>query len=380
MIATVWVKKLQEIMDLMTRFVSKHSTLPVLENVYINWSIDKLIFRGTDMEKYIQISLQCQIEKEWALTVNAKTFFDIVRSLDDEQVQLVMDETKDILFIRWINDNFSVKGIPATEYVAVPEVQDSNSLSLPAKEFSQWVAKVEYSVTERNFSPVLTWVLLRLKEQEGQQFMIFVWTDSYRLAEYKIPLSNAFPPVDIIIPKLTILDIKKVSDYFLEHGGQDIVVTFSDNLLSCSFELDDMKISTTSILVKGNFPDYDNENIIPRTFNTTIAVDKDLLDKAIKKISILTRDMNFYLDIQILDGKIILSSWETDKWAAKTEIPANIKWELLGFGVNGKYLAEFIKNVEDPYVTFNIVNWEKPFLAKDLSYEHYTYVVRPFVK
>ena len=29
------VKALQEIMDMMSRFVSKHATLPILENVYI---------------------------------------------------------------------------------------------------------------------------------------------------------------------------------------------------------------------------------------------------------------------------------------------------------------------------------------------------------
>jgi len=62
--ATLSVKQLQNIMDLMKGFVSRHATLPVLENVYIKGGIDTIVFRATDMEKYIEIEMPAQLDDE----------------------------------------------------------------------------------------------------------------------------------------------------------------------------------------------------------------------------------------------------------------------------------------------------------------------------
>jgi DNA polymerase III sliding clamp (beta) subunit (PCNA family) len=51
------------------------------------------------------------------------------------------------------------------------------------------IGKVEYAVTEKNFSPVLTGIFVRTKEYNAQQYLVFVGTDSFRLAEYKIPVA-----------------------------------------------------------------------------------------------------------------------------------------------------------------------------------------------
>jgi DNA polymerase III sliding clamp (beta) subunit (PCNA family) len=58
------VKQFQEILDILGKFVSKHSTLPILENIYLKTNIDTLILRATDMEKYVEISLPTKIHAE----------------------------------------------------------------------------------------------------------------------------------------------------------------------------------------------------------------------------------------------------------------------------------------------------------------------------
>lgn len=380
MIVKIQVSKLQEILDLVSRFVSKHSTLPVLENIYIKGNIDTLLFRATDMEKYIEIELPAEIQSEWAITVNSRTFTDIIKTIDDESVELVIDDSTDILKIKTINDEFTIKWIPANEYVAVPEVVGGTNVEISANYFSKWISKVEYSVTERNFSPVLTWILMRLKKTEDGNNLVFVWTDSFRLAEYKIELEWETKDINIIIPKLNIWDIKKVSDFYVDKWGENLKITFSDNLVSFNMQLDDIKILATSLLIQWNFPDYDNENIIPRNYNTQVIVDKDALEKAIRKISILTKDLNNFIDIAVLENNITITSWETDKWDAKTIIPAIVKWESLNFWVNGKYLQDFVRSIDSVEVMLDIVNSEKPIVLKDKWDKNYTYVVRPLVK
>ncbi len=190
---TLKTTQLQEVSDIISRFVSKHSTLPILENVYIKWSGDTLVLRATDMEKYVNIQIDAKVDAEGALTVNAKMFTDFIKTLDDEHVTLSIDQSKDKLSIKTASDDFSMKGIPAQEYVAIPEVRSDNTITLDAKNITTGISKVEYAVTEKNFSPVLTGIFARVKAYENQKYLVFVWTDSFRLAEYKIPLFDLSP-------------------------------------------------------------------------------------------------------------------------------------------------------------------------------------------
>ncbi|USN54510.1 MAG: hypothetical protein H6765_08380 [Candidatus Peribacteria bacterium] len=203
--ATLSVATLQEIMDLMSRFVSKHSTLPILENVYIKGSIDTIVFRATDMEKYVEVELPAKLDDEGTLTVNAKTLSDILRTIEDEQVVLIIEESKDLMTVQTASDEFKIRGIPSSEYVAVPDVQSDSPLKMNAEHFSLGIEKVEYAVTEKNFSPVLTGVLMRIKEYDGQPKMVFVGTDSFRLAEYKIGFDGGRGDTfALIVPKVHI--------------------------------------------------------------------------------------------------------------------------------------------------------------------------------
>jgi DNA polymerase III sliding clamp (beta) subunit (PCNA family) len=66
-------------------------------------------------------------------------------------------------------------------------------------------------------------------------------------------------------------------------------------------------------LIQGSFPEYDNENIIPTSAQTKVQVDKNNLEKAIRKISIITRDINNYIMLQCTADGVHVQSGETDK-------------------------------------------------------------------
>lgn len=378
---TLPVAQLQEVMDLVSRFVSKHSTLPILENIYIKGNIDTIVFRATDMEKYIEIEIPAKLSDEWALTVNSKTLFDIIKAIDEEHASIVIEESKDLMTIKTASDEFKIKGIPASEYVAVPAVQSDHPVTLSTEAFSIGISKVEYAVTEKNFSPVLTGVFMRVKEYDGKKKLVFVGTDSFRLAEYKMDFSGSnVQNLALIVPKVHINDIKKVADYALDHGAQQMKTMFSENMVSFGFELKEMNVFTTSLLIQGTFPEYENENIMPTAFTTKVVFDKNDLDKAIRKISILTRDINNFINIQSDTDKLFLSSGETDLGEGQTSTAAVVDGDKVQFGVNGKYIGDFLRIVSSQEVTMRVINAEKPVIFKDNDDENYTYVVRPLIK
>jgi DNA polymerase III sliding clamp (beta) subunit (PCNA family) len=121
-----------------------------------------------------------------------------------------------------------------------------------------------------------------LKAKEDN--LIFVGTDSFRLSEFKAKSGIKENDFALIVPKVTMTDIQKISEYAMSNESETLTIKYSENLIAFQVEVKDMKILATSLLIQGNFPEYDREEIMPRTFNTKILVDKSLCEKAIRKI------------------------------------------------------------------------------------------------
>jgi DNA polymerase III subunit beta len=372
---TIETAKLMEIIDLGLRFVSKNATLPILQNFYFKASIDSLLLRATDMEKYIEIEMPCKVTIEGAITVNARMFSDIIKAIEEKEIELSVDQKSQIMTLKSAKDTFDINGIAASEYVALPEVPNENSMDIETQVFADGVAKVEYAVTEKNFSPVLTGVLLKAKEEN----LIFVGTDSFRLSEFKAQSSVKENDFALIVPKITMTDIQKISEYATSNETESITVKYSENLIAFQVQVKDMKILATSLLIQGNFPEYDREEIMPKSFNTKILVDKNLCEKAIRKIGILTRDINNYIQIETTKDSIIITSGKTDKGAGTTTIPAIIEGNQVTFGINGKYITDFIKIIKGEELVFNVVDNQKPLILMDKDETNYRYVVRPLI-
>lgn len=370
--------KFIDVIDIANRFVAKNTTLPILQNIYIKASIDAIIIRATDMEKYVEIEMPCKVSLEGAVTVNAKTFLEIIKSIEEPTIEIDADQKTQVVTIKSAKDIFDINGIAASEYVALPEVPRDHTINIDTQTFAQWVTNVEYAVTEKNFSPVLTWVLMKAKKEADGDKIIFVGTDSFRLAEFK---SKNFSEWEfaLIIPKITITDIQKITEYGINKECETMKIHYSENLIAFELNIKDLKIIGTSLLIQGNFPEYNKEEIMPRSFNTKILVDKSLCEKAIKKIGILTKDINNFIQIESTKDSIIISSGKTEKGAGNTHIAAITEWEPVIFGINGRYITDFIRIMKGEELTFNIVDNQKPLILTERDDTEYKYVIRPLI-
>ncbi|MDR0282595.1 MAG: hypothetical protein LBI53_04815 [Candidatus Peribacteria bacterium] len=93
----------------------------------------------------------------------------------------------------------------------------------------------------------------------------------------------------------------------------------------------------------------------------------------------LTKDINNFIQIESQNDGAIISSGKTDKGAGKTKINAIIDGESITLAVNGRYITDFIKEMESDELIFNIVNHQKPLIITDKGNERYKYVVRPLI-
>jgi DNA polymerase-3 subunit beta len=101
-------EKLVEVCDIASRFVSKNSTLPILQNIYMKASIDTLNIRATDMEKYVDIEIPCEIKLEGAVTVNAKMFSDILKTIEEDNIEISVNMQNNVMQITTAEDDFTI--------------------------------------------------------------------------------------------------------------------------------------------------------------------------------------------------------------------------------------------------------------------------------
>lgn len=322
---SIEVSTLSELLDLASRFIAKSATLPILQNIYIQVLNNELILKATDMEKYILITSPIEKADEGGITVDAKTLYEIIKTIEEDMVELAIDGN-DMLTITTPKDSFSIKGIPTQEFVALPEIQNIQVISMPISDFTTGISKVEFAVLEKNFSPVFTGVVIGSKQSEDANYIVFVGTDSFRLAEYKVRTENTYNEFKIIVPKSAINDIKRVGEYCIsKQQNNNVHIHYANNMVLCEFTIGNMVIKTNSLLIQGNFPDYDNEKIVPRNFATTVTVDTSNTDKSIRKVGILTRDINNFIQIKSSDNQLNISSGTTTMGQANTSLPAIIE-------------------------------------------------------
>ena len=101
------VSLLSELLDLSTRFIAKSSTLPILQNIYIAVVDNEVTIKATDMEKYILIHFPIDKAEDGGITVDAKTFFEIIKTIEDDHVELSV--SGDNLSISSAKDSFTIK-------------------------------------------------------------------------------------------------------------------------------------------------------------------------------------------------------------------------------------------------------------------------------
>lgn len=366
---------LSKAVEISSRFIAKNATLPILQNILLHAEDKTLTIRATDMEKYISITIPLTEESGKAsLTVDARTLGEILKTISQDTIDLSLNTETDTIVIQSGKDTFDLRGISANEYVSLPDFQSQFSVSLPTQDFAHAINKVEYTVTEKTFSPIFTGVLLWFQENGT---LSCVGTDSFRLAEYNIPNLSFSQEHKVIIPKTAINDFQYIAQSITE---TQFSLASGNNMIQCIFETEEMTITASSILIQGSFPDYRNEKIMPTNFSFGCDIMTKELDMAIKKIAILTRDNKTYTQYDVTTDNIHISSGKTDKGNAQTDIaiqPVLHESDTFSFGLNGKYVWDALKHMSGDQVSLRIVDTTHPIVFLDPQDEAYTYIVRP---
>lgn len=316
--------------------VPTKTTLPILSTFLMEAKKDKVHLTANDLDVSVTTIVDCEVKEEGQIAVPGKKFFEIIRSLPEDTVEI--QATGDKLSIKCRKSRFKVVGKPAEEYPKLPQQKTLSGIEMPTMTVNDMVNKTIYSVSTDLTRPALCGV----QWEVSKGTFTMVATDGHRLA--KVDLSGDFREVEgrdfIVSPKA--LNLLKS----LIEGKDSVHIALAENHIT--FDLGDSIIY--SRLLEGPFPDY--KQVIPKNNTKELVVNREEFTDACRRVAILSSVITHQVRFSIGKDALTISVNTPDVGEAVEEVHCHFTGDAMDVGYNARYLLDILRTMETDDVCF----------------------------
>jgi DNA polymerase-3 subunit beta len=357
------LEKIKNAVNQTEKITGKNLTLPVLSSILFIASKKSLKLRATNLSLGIEVDVPVvKIEKEGVVAISGSVLSGIFNNLNQNE-KITIEEDNGNLFIQTKKNKIKIKGQPVDDFPTIPTVE-GDSFEIEVKKLLDGIKSVYYSSAISDVKPEISSVFIYTKESD----LVFVATDSFRLAEKKIKMKKINEIQGILVPFKNIPEILKI----LGDVSGDIKICFNKNLIS--FTADNLYL--TSRVIDGVFPDY--KQIIPKEYTTEVVVLKQDLLNALKISNIFSDKFNQLNLLVIPKEKIFeLSSQNNDVGENKTNLEAAITGEQVELSFNYKYFLDCFQAVNTDSLSIKLNQASRPIVVSGVSDSSFLYLIMP---
>lgn len=355
-------EKLIEVITTAGRFSGKHPTLPVLSALLCEAKGNIFTIRATNLDVGIEITLPVKVITEGSVAIPAHTITQTLSNIQGKQV--VWEEKTGNIFISSGSYKTTVKCVPKEDFPTIPTVLKGESVEIPAKKLAEGIESVVYSASVSEIKPELSGVCI----YPEQNALVFVSTDSFRLAEKKVGVKGIKDFSGIIIPYKNAVEIARVYNSIPD----TIHIVFSKHHIS--FSSDSLHI--TSRLIEGTFPDY--KQIIPKEEKTRVVVLKQDLIQALKVTTVFANKFNqLTLKVKPKEKLFSIDSKNSDIGESLVSLDAAISGEDVELNVNARYFSDCLAHLHQDSIAILFNGAGKPIIVCGAGDASFTYLVMP---
>jgi DNA polymerase-3 subunit beta len=342
------------------RVANSRGTLPILANVLIKTSNNRLSLSATNLDIAITHYIGAKVSSEGSITVPARLMQDFVGSLPEGVINLELEETK----LKVTTDQYQsvVNGIVADDFPVMPAITSGKSWTMKAPEFKKALQQVVFAASSDETRPVLTGVLLHTLD--GKLYLAA--TDSYRLAEKQ--LGSNKQEASLLIPASALHDLLRI----IADDDTEVKVTHDEQQVL--FQVGDTELVTR--LIEGKYPDY--RKLIPATFATEAVLKRADLLNVTKVSSLFARESAGSVTIELDAEKQQLSIRSVASQLGENTATADAK--ITGSGsitVNSRYLLDALGALSGDTVSFGFNGKLEATLLRDPTSDNYSHVIMP---
>lgn len=352
--------------------VEKRNTMPSLANVLLDAKKEGLDISATDLELGMRGLYKATVEEPGSVTFSARKLYEILKEIKDQEIAMTVTEDC-LVTITTGRGEFKVVGLPSKDFPPLPAIERDGLIPLPGTGLLQLIRKTLFAVGDNDTRYVLNGLLIVVTRAGGTPMIRLVGTDGHRLAmaEQKLEAENKesadAQEEKVIVPKKAAAEIRRL----LEEDDDEPMIGFTKNMLI--FRKSGLVL--TSRLMEGNYPNY--QQVIPKAGNKQIAVNRDDLEGALRRVSVLSQNKTYAVKLTFSKKAITLFSSHPDMGEANEEIPASFNGEEFSAGFNARYLLDVLSVLESETVVLNMEASLSPCLIREKDNAMFQAVVMP---
>lgn len=346
-----------------SRVASRNTTLPILANILIRTSKNRLLLSATNLELAISEYVGAKVERDGDITVPARLITEFVQNLPSGTVTLTSEDNS--LHVATKNYTSTIHGIAATDFPSIPSISGDPSAVIDASVLKDAISQVVGAASSDETRPVLTGVLMKLTDK----MLKFAATDSYRLAERVVENIQTTKESDAIVPARSLQELQR-----LLNGDEKVAVYIDEGQMKCVAGEREL----ISRLVDGSYPAY--EQLIPTESETTFQIEREELLRLTKVASLFSKDTagSVTLESDKAKNKISLSSIASqvgdNTSAAKVGNLTNS--DQVTF--NARYLIEALQTMHEQTIEFSFSGKLAPCVLRPVGKtSNFLYIIMP---
>lgn len=356
-------ESLQQALQQAEKISARNVNLPVLSCVLIEAKKGQLILRSTNLDLGLESVITAKVEIPGIIAVPSAVFCGYISNISrDKSIKIESDEST--VTITTNKSRSVIKCLPVDDFPTIPEVTKTQSTEVSAKDFVKGLKSVWYSSSLSSVKPELSSVCVYPEENN----IIFVATDSFRLAEKKVSTKQIKEFERVLIPFKNVTEIIRI----LEQADGIVEMRFSKNQIAFIFE----GIYLTSRVIDGIFPDY--RQIIPKEFKTEAIVLKEDLVQSLKISTVFSDSFNqVNMAISPEDKKFQLTTKNTTLGESATNVSAALSGDVAEVNFNYRYVSDCLQSIDSDSVSISLSGPSKPVVIRGASDKSFTYLVMP---
>lgn len=338
------------------------STIPALQGILFSVRDGFLSMTGYNLETGITTQIKAHTEKEGAVVLDARRAVDIFKCLPSNVVSVETDE-KNFCTIKSGDAVFSIVGMPAAEYPALPGLSDGVGFSFSRQLLKSMIRQTRFATAKTDIKPVHKGILFEI--ENGQIRLVAV--DGYRLAFRTEKSHTDAGNMNFIVPEKTLSELIKL---YGDDPGQIQIAVGKRHIM---FEIDSYVV--ISRLLEGDFIDY--RAAVPKTKVLVVKAETRKLIESVERMSLLITDRLKSPVRIVFDKDEIKTSCVTTIGNANDRIEAKCEGERVEIGFNGAYLLEALKASECDEIILELAGPLSPMKILPPQGDSFIFLVLP---
>ena len=353
------LKPLQQVVGV----VERRQTLPVLANLLVNVSSNRVSFTGTDLEVEMVAGNEVQDGEPGEITIPARKLFDICRALPDG-VKVDLKLAGDRVTLSAGRSRFTLATLPATEFPVIENIELVERVSLPEGTLKRLMDQTAFAMAHQDVRYYLNGMLLDLRDGA----LRCVATDGHRLALAETTLETTVSSRrQIIIPRKGVLELQGL----FENGEGMVELEFGRNHLRVRRG----DVQFTSKLIDGRFPDY--EAVIPIGADKEVRLPRDALRAGLQRAAILSNEKYRGVKLDVSPNRLGIVAHNPEQEEANEELEADTTVSDLSVGFNVNYLLDALGALSGDDVLLCLRDGQSSCLLRSAESDQSRHVVMP---